>query len=118
MREFIYYSRSAPTSGNFITDNLKDSGRIDIAIHTVIAAFFLSHKLRTDVRLHLIFAGMPDPPKHLELKPVTEGKVGVDKIYLSKKNISTILKRLPRLYLNRIKMVQELLWLSILLGAL
>ena len=70
------------------------AGRMDIAIHTVIATFFLSHTLRTDTRLHLIFAGAPDPPKHLELKPETEGQTGIDKIYLSKKDISGLIKRM------------------------
>jgi tRNA (pseudouridine54-N1)-methyltransferase len=93
MRSFIYYSNTAPTKGNF-SDDLMKAGRLDIAIHTVIAAFFLSHKIRPDVKLHLIFAGPPDPPRHLELKPVLEGKTGVDKIYLSKKDISGLLKRM------------------------
>ena len=94
MREFIYYSRTAPTSGNFIGEDLQKAGRLDIAIHSVIAAFFLSHKIRTDVRLHLCFAGMPDPPKHLELKPVIEGETGVDKIYLNKTDVSSIIKKM------------------------
>lgn len=94
MREIIYYSRTAPTSGSYIGENLQESGRIDIAIHTVIAAFFLSHKIRTDVKLHLCFAGPPDPPKHLEIMPVTEGKTGIDKIYLAKTNVSIILKKM------------------------
>lgn len=94
MREFIYYSRTAPTAGSYIGDDLQESGRVDIAIHTVIAAFFLSHKIRTDVKLHLLFAGPPDPSKHLLLKPVTEGQTGIDKIYISKKNISAILRKM------------------------
>lgn len=94
MREFIYYSRTAPTSGNAIGEDLQRSGRIDIAIHVVIASFFLSHKIRTDTKLHLCFAGQPDPPKHLELKPVTEGKTGIDKIYLAKKDVSGVLKKM------------------------
>lgn len=94
MREFIYYSRSAPTSGRVIGDDLMQAGRLDIAVHTVIAAFFLSHKLREDARLHLIFAGMPDPPKHLEFKPATEGKTGEDKIYLNKRDIAKLIKRM------------------------
>lgn len=94
MRELIYYSRTAPTAGNYIKEDLQESGRIDIAIHTVIAAFFLSHKIRTDMKLHLIFAGPPDPVKHLELKPVTEGKTGIDKIYLAKKDVSGVLKKM------------------------
>jgi len=94
MREFIYYSRTAPTAGSYIKEDLQESGRIDIAIHSVIAAFFLSHKIRTDVKLHLIFAGPPTPPRHLEIFPVTEGKTGIDKIYLAKKDISSILKKM------------------------
>lgn len=94
MREIIYYSRTAPTSGNFSLDDLQRAGRIDIAIHTIIASFFLSHKIRTDMRLHLIFAGSPDPPKHIEMAPVTEGETGIDKIYLAKKDVSSILKKI------------------------
>lgn len=94
MREIIYYSRTAPTAGSYIKENLQDSGRIDIAIHTVIAAFFLSHKIRTDMKLHMCFAGPPTPPRHLELQPVTEGKTGVDKIYLAKTNVSAVLKKM------------------------
>jgi len=94
MREFIYYSRTAPTSGSYVKSDLMKSGRLDIAIHSVIAAFFLSHKMRTDVKLHLCFAGPPDPQKHLELRPVTEGMTGVDKIYLSKKNVEGVIKRM------------------------
>ena len=94
MREFIYYSRTAPTAGNFIKEDLQASGRIDIAVHTIIAAFFLSHKIRTDTKLHLLFAGPPNPPRHLELQPVIEGKTGVDKIYLAKKDVSSVLKKM------------------------
>lgn len=95
MRELIYYSRTAPTAGNFVhAEDLQASGRIDIAVHTVIAAFFLSHKIRSDMKLHLIFGGMPDPPKHLTLQPVTEGKTGMDKIYLAKKDVSGVLKKM------------------------
>ncbi|OIO81779.1 hypothetical protein AUJ84_00070 [Candidatus Pacearchaeota archaeon CG1_02_32_132] len=103
MREFIYYSRTAPTSGNYISDDLMRSGRIDIAIHTVIASFFLSHNFRNDVKLHLCFAGPPDPPKHLELMPNTEGTTGVDKIYLSKKDVGWVLKKLLYKYRKGVK---------------
>src|SRR3989338_10684916 len=94
MREFIYYSRTAPTAGNAIGLDLQQAGRIDIAIHVVIATFFLSHKIRSDAKLHLIFAGPPDPVKHLELHPVTDGETGIDKIYLGKKDVSTVLKKM------------------------
>lgn len=94
MREFIYYSRSAPTAGNMIKDDLMKAGRLDIAIHSIIASFFLSHSFREDVKMHLIFAGPPNPPRHLELKPVTEGETGVDKIYLNKSNVSQVIKKM------------------------
>lgn len=94
MREFIYYSRTAPTSGSYIKEDLQEAGRIDIAIHVIIASFFLSHKIRTDTKLHLLFAGPPTPPRHLELKSVTEGQTGIDKIYLAKKDVSSVLKKM------------------------
>ena len=103
MREFIYYSRSAPTSGSMIKDDLMKAGRLDIAIHTVISAFFLSHSIRENVKLHLLFVGPPTPPRHLELKPVTEGETGVDKIYLNKSNISTVIKKMLYKYKEGIK---------------
>ena len=93
MREFVYYSSSAPTAGNF-DDDLMKAGRLDIAIHVVIASFFLSHKIREDTKLHLVFAGRPDPVKHLEIKPVTEGITGVDKVYLSKKDVAGLIKKM------------------------
>jgi tRNA (pseudouridine54-N1)-methyltransferase len=94
MREFLYYSRTAPTAGNYVKEDLMKSGRLDIAIHSVIASLFLSHKIRTDTKVHLVFAGQPDPSKHLEMKPKVDGKTGVDKIYISKKNVSTIIKKM------------------------
>jgi tRNA (pseudouridine54-N1)-methyltransferase len=94
MRHFIYYSKTAPTSGNFVKEDLMASGRLDIAIHSIIAAFFLSHSIREDVILHLIFDGPPDAPKHLIFKPVLEGKTGKDKIYLNKKDIGKIIKKM------------------------
>lgn len=94
MREFIYYSRTAPTAGSYIKENLQESGRIDIAIHTVISTFFLSHAIRADATLHLCFAGPPTPPRHIEMKPVTEGKTGIDKIYLAKTNVSAVIKKM------------------------
>jgi len=94
MREFIYYSKKAPTAGKLISDNLTKSGRLDIAIHALIAAFFLSESIRNDVKLHLVLAGPPDPTKHLEFKPVLNGETGKDKIYLNKKNVAKIIKKM------------------------
>jgi tRNA (pseudouridine54-N1)-methyltransferase len=103
MREFIYYSRTAPTSGSYVKDDLAKSGRLDIAIHSVIAAFFISHNIRTDVKLNLVFAGPPDPTKHIEITPIVEGKTGIDKIYISKKNVEGIIKTMLYKYKPGIK---------------
>lgn len=60
MRHIVYFSASAITSGKALSqNNLMQAGRMDIAIHSIIAAFFLSHGIREDVKMHLIFYGMP-----------------------------------------------------------
>lgn len=99
MREFIYYSGKARTSGNF--DDLMEAGRMDIACHAVINAFFISQKMRDDVKLHLVFYGQPDPPKHLEMFP---GKIKVipetgkqaekEQLDISKKDIAGLIKKM------------------------
>jgi len=83
MREFLYFSNKAKTTGNFDSNKLMDAGRMDIAIHVLINAFFLSHKVRENTKLHLIFNGPPRPPAHLELFPNGEKTSG--NITLSKK---------------------------------
>ncbi len=85
MKEFIYFSKNAWTSGNF--DDLMKAGRMDIVCNVVIAAFFLSHKRREDVKLHLVFHGPPNPPVHIEFSSDKE-------IPFSKKDIGTILKKM------------------------
>ncbi|MEK6848656.1 MAG: hypothetical protein AABX65_03415 [Nanoarchaeota archaeon] len=94
MREFIYYSQHAHTTGNF--DDLMKAGRMDIACHIVISAFFLSHALRDDVKLHLVFAGPPDPTKHIEMLPKkalleSDEQKRVD---ISKKDSGGLIKRI------------------------
>ncbi len=85
MREFIYFSGKAWTTGNF--KDLMKAGRLDIACHVVIAAFFLSHAIRQDVVLHLVFYGPPDPPKHLELRYDRN-------MPISKKDVAGLIKRM------------------------
>ncbi len=87
MRTFVYFSSSARTSGNFKTDDLMGAGRMDIAIHVIINAFFLSHQLRDDVKLHLVFYGMPDPPKHIEIHVNKETQ-------LSKKDVANLIRKI------------------------
>lgn len=85
MREFIYFSSKARTSGNF--DDLMRAGRLDIACHVIIASFFLSHDIRQDMKLHMIFNGPPDPPKHLEF-------IYNPDMPLSKKDVAGLIKRM------------------------
>ena len=88
MRHFVYFSASAATSGKALSDgNLMKAGRIDIAIHSFIQGVFLSHGFRKDVVFHFIFYGMPDPPKHIELR-IT------DELDISKKDIGTLIKKI------------------------
>ena len=93
MREFIYFSNEAITSGNFDVDDLKRAGRMDIAIHFIINSFFLSHSLREDVKLHLVFYGMPDPPKHIEIQITPETDI-------SKKDVVSLIKKILYKYQN------------------
>jgi tRNA (pseudouridine54-N1)-methyltransferase len=87
MREFVYFSQSARTSGNFDTGDLMKAGRMDIAIHSFIQGVFLSHGFRKDMKFHFIFYGMPDPPKHIEIQ-VT------DDLEISKKDVGNLIKKI------------------------
>jgi len=96
MREFIYYSSRAVTAGNKIKDDLMKAGRMDIACQIVIMAFFVSKHTREDVKLHLIFNGSPDPPRHLEMFPGENKSFGEieGKIDISKKDVASLIKRM------------------------
>jgi tRNA pseudouridine-54 N-methylase len=87
MREFIYFSQKARTSGNF-TDLMK-AGRMDIVCNVIIQTLFLSNRLRDDIHLHLIFNGMPNPPMHLELI-----SKDLEKEQISKKNVAGLIKKM------------------------
>ncbi len=87
MRHFIYFSNKARTSGNFQLNDLMKAGRMDIVCNVIIASLFLSHKLREDIHLHLIFNGPPNPPMHLEF-------VSNSEMPISKKDIAGLIKRM------------------------
>jgi len=87
MKHFIYFSKSAATSGKAISDNLMKAGRMDIAIHSFIQGVFLSKDFRKDVIFHFIFYGMPDPPKHIEIQVKDESSI-------SKKDVASLIKKL------------------------
>ncbi len=99
MRTFVYFSGTARTSGNFNVNNLMKAGRMDIVMHTIIHAFFLSHKLRENVKLHLVFYGAPDPPKHIEMHVKTNRGVpktgkNVGSLDISKKDLGNLIKKI------------------------
>ncbi len=99
MREFIYFSQSARTSGNFETENLMRAGRMDIAIHVFISAFFLSHSVREDAKMHLVFYGQPDPPKHIEImvrkkEGIPKNVEGIKEPDISKKDVANFIKKI------------------------
>ena len=88
MKHFIYFSAKAATSGKALSGgDLMKAGRMDIAIHSIIQGLFLSHDFRKDVKFHLVFYGMPDPPKHIEIQV----KDGLD---ISKKDVGTLIKKI------------------------
>ena len=91
MREFVYFSNKAVTSGKYLSGNLMHAGRMDIAIHVLINSLFLSHKIREKTKIHLIFNGPPNPPQHLIIFP--DGKKSSGKIQLSKKDVAGLIYR-------------------------
>jgi tRNA (pseudouridine54-N1)-methyltransferase len=96
MREFIYYSKNARTSGKFDLNNLMKAGRMDIACQIIIMAFFVSHQMREDVKLHLVFDGPPDAPKHLEMFPGKNIQFAdiSSRIDISKKDVAGLIKKM------------------------
>lgn len=97
MREFIYFSGKARTSGNF--DDLMKAGRMDIVCNVIIHSFFISNHIRDGVKLNLVFYGPPDPPKHLELNsgkaiPETGKQAGEDSLDISKKDLGGMIKKM------------------------
>jgi len=96
MREFIYYSENARTSGNFDANNLMKAGRLDIACQIIIMGFFVSRHIRPDVKLHMIFNGPPNAPVHIEMFP-GENKQFADikgQIDISKKDVAGLIKKM------------------------
>ena len=88
MRHIVYFSSQGATSGKALSQgNLMKAGRMDIAIHSFIQGIFLSHDFRKDVAFHFVFYGMPDPPKHIEIRVKDESQI-------SKKDVAKTIQRL------------------------
>ncbi|MEM0243366.1 MAG: hypothetical protein QXT34_02890 [Candidatus Aenigmatarchaeota archaeon] len=82
MRAFIFVSHG------YTTYKIKDfykAGRLDIAIHSIIHAFFISNGLRKDVEFNLLLYGRPKPP--IRIKMVSNIKTP-----WSKKDIESLIK--------------------------
>ena len=55
MRQFLIVGHDAPTTPDFSLDDLAGgAGRLDVLCRCVNSAFFLSHSIRDDVRVHLV----------------------------------------------------------------
>jgi tRNA (pseudouridine54-N1)-methyltransferase len=94
MREFIYYSKNAVTSSKLIKEDLMKSGRIDIVCDIIKNSFFYSHNAREDVKLHLIFGGAPDQPKHIEIHPYKFSVKSKNNIDMSQRDIANLIGKI------------------------
>ena len=57
MRQFIVLGHDVPTEPDFSLDDIAGgAGRLDVLCRCVNSAFFLSHAIREDVRVHLVLS--------------------------------------------------------------
>jgi tRNA (pseudouridine54-N1)-methyltransferase len=57
MRQFLVTGHDAPTDDSFSLDDIAGgAGRLDVLCRCVNSAFFLSHDIREDVRVHLVLS--------------------------------------------------------------
>ena len=87
MKHFVYFSAHGATSGKALSGDLMKAGRMDIAIHSFIQAIYLSNEFRKDVVFHFVLYGMPDPPKHIEIRVI-------DNSVISKKDVKNLIKKI------------------------
>ena len=81
-RIFVFYSNTIRTDGNF--KDLYRAGRVDILIHSIIHAFFLSNGLRKNVTFDAILNGPPFAPIRIKIESSLETP-------WSKKDVKTLL---------------------------
>lgn len=68
MRRFLFLSHTAPPDGAWGLDDLPgQAGRVDVLCRNVQAAFHVSHGLRDDVEVFLVFAADPARPTAIRL---------------------------------------------------
>lgn len=67
-RRFVVIGRRAVASGEFSLDDLPStSGRMDVLLRCVRAAFLVSHGLRRDTIVYLVLLGGPRAPRTLRI---------------------------------------------------
>ena len=64
-----------------------NAGRMDIVCNVIISCFFVSNKMRKDVKLHLIFDGPPNAPRHLVFDSSKD-------LPISKKDVAGLIRRM------------------------
>lgn len=63
MRTFIIVSHTVPASGDWGLEDLAGgAGRVDVLCRAVSSALFVSHGIRDDTRVILVFTADPDEP--------------------------------------------------------
>lgn len=68
MRSFVVIGQTATASPDFRLDDLpSSSGRLDVLLRCIRAAFLFSHGLRSDVRIYLVLRGGASAPRVLRL---------------------------------------------------
>lgn len=72
MRRFLFVSHAVPPRGDWPLDDLAGAaGRVDVLCRAVQSTLFLSHSLRADTELLLVFAADPATPAALRLYGAT-----------------------------------------------
>ena len=94
MRHFLVFSRTGRTKGDF--RDLRKAGRLDVVVHCLISALFLSGRIRKDVIFHAILTGAPRPPIHLEFVGAKVKDLSSDE-----KHLATILRKTLNSYERR-----------------
>ncbi len=68
MRRFVIIGQTASASGDFSLDDLPgSSGRLDVLLRTLRAAFLVSHGLRRDVQVYFVLRGGLGSPRVLRV---------------------------------------------------
>jgi tRNA (pseudouridine54-N1)-methyltransferase len=110
MIRFVVAGHRATASGDFKLDDIAGgAGRLDVLVRCVNSAFFLSHRIRTDVELFLILGGGPEAPKTVRfcgselryLNPDERSTASLIRNALLKKTDKKEVRSSPGVYVSR-----------------